>query len=87
MNELKPPPLAASPEAKEVLRVWAAHGSPQQFTLQPTWDDPAAWGLLLSDLARHVAKAYAAQGLSEAEAFERIVAGLQAELSNPTDLP
>lgn len=87
MNELKPPPLAALPDAKEVLRVWAAHGSPQQFTLQPTWEDPAAWGLLLSDLARHVAKAYAAQGLSEAQAFERIVAGLQAELSNPTDLP
>ena len=87
MNELKPPPLASSPEATEVLRVWAAPGSPQQFTLQPTWDDPATWGLLLSDLARHVAKAYAAQGLSETESFERIIAGLRAELGNPSHLP
>lgn len=73
------------PNAVEVLRVWAAEGSPQQFTLQSTWDDPAAWGLLLADLAHHAARAYAANGLSETAAFERIVAGLRAELENPTD--
>ncbi|PQZ82703.1 MULTISPECIES: DUF5076 domain-containing protein [unclassified Brevundimonas] len=85
MKELSTPSLAAAPNAVEVLRVWAAEGSPQQFTLQPTWDDPAAWGLLLADLARHAARAYAANGRSETEAFERVLAGLRAELDNPTE--
>lgn len=85
MKELPTPPLAAMPNAVEVLRVWVAEGSPQQFILQPTWDDPGAWGILLADLARHVAKAYATDGLSETEAFERVVTGLLAELENPTE--
>ncbi len=86
-NELDPPPIAAEPETSEVLRVWAGPKHPQQVTLLTTWADPAAWGLLLADIARHAAKAYAAQGKDEATALERIREGLSAEWASPTDEP
>ncbi|PWR18517.1 DUF5076 domain-containing protein [Zavarzinia aquatilis] len=86
-QELECPAIAKSPGAVEVLRVWAVPGAPQQFSLRPTWKDPAAWGLMLADLAHHAAKAYAAEGWSEAEVFERIIAGLKAEIESPTDSP
>ena len=85
INSLKEPPNAKRPGAQEVLRVWAAPGQPQQLVLQVTWKEPGAWGLLLADIARHAAKAYASEGLSEAETFARIWQFAQAELSSPTD--
>ena len=85
-RELALPPLAHDTNAREVLRVWAVNGQSQECVLQPTWRDPAAWGLLLVDIARHAARAYALQGdQSEEQAMGRILAGLTAELSVPTD--
>ena len=75
-NELDPPPLAATDvQAVEVLRVWAASGSPQQLTLRTTWKDPRAWGLLLVDIARHAAIAYELEGQSREAALGRIREG------------
>ena len=55
-NTLEPPPIAqANANAVEVLRVWAAPGSPQQLALRTTWQDAGAWGLMLVDIARHAA--------------------------------
>lgn len=84
-NELEPPPISQTQNAMEVLRVWAAPGAPQQLTLQTTWEEPAAWGLMLADIARHAAKAYAAQGASEADSLNRILEGFRAEIASPTD--
>jgi len=87
-GELAPPPMAnGNPKAVEVLRVWAADGQPQQLTLKTTWKDSAAWGLLLADVARHAAKAYANEGYNAEEVLERIRQSLDAEFSNPTDTP
>lgn len=86
-NELDPPPIASDGKALEVLRVWAKPGHPQQLSLQTTWSDPAAWGLLLADIAKHAAKAYATQGEDEIATFERIREGLVAEWTSPTDEP
>ena len=58
----RPPIVDTDVEAREVLRVWAAPNNPQQLTLRTTWKDPGAWGLLLVDVARHVANAYAREG-------------------------
>ena len=58
-NVLEPPPVARDARATEVLRVWAVPGQPQQLTLRTTWKDAGAWGLLLADVARHAAAAYA----------------------------
>ncbi len=85
-NELNTPPVADSnPDSFEVLRVWAAPGTSQQLTINTCWDDPAAWGLLLADIARHAARAYEHQGLDRAEVLDRILEGFDAERSLPTD--
>jgi len=83
-----PIPAIAAKDAKsfEILRIWIANGN-QHFCLKSmAWDDPAAWGLMLADVARHVAKSYQRDaGLDEAEALQRIRQGLEAEFASPTD--
>jgi len=52
------------------------------------WDDPGTWGIMLADLARHVARAYAQdKGLDQAETLNRIHAVLAAKIKSPTDDP
>lgn len=86
-NALEPPPIADHVEATEVLRVWAAPGSPQQLTLRTTWQDAGAWGLLLVDVARHAAAAYASEGKDPKVVLTRIRELFDAEWGNPTDEP
>ncbi|HEY8229799.1 MAG TPA: DUF5076 domain-containing protein [Rhodanobacteraceae bacterium] len=85
MRELPMPPLAERVDTFEVLRVWAGEAQPQQCVLQTTWSDPMAWGLLLVDVARHAARAYAGSAFSEEEALKRIKSGFDAEWGSPTD--
>ena len=49
-------------ESFEVLRVWTAPGQTQEVVLKTTWKNPATWGLMLADTARHAANAYANEG-------------------------
>jgi|SRR5579862_7966932 len=87
-RELPAPPGAiATPDAVEILRVWAAPGKPVHLALQTTWQDPAAWGLMLVDLARHVAQAYERDGRNREEVLARIRSAFDAEWSSPTDSP
>ena len=87
-DELKPPPIAFSnSQASEVLRVWSEPDSVNQIVLNTTWKAPGAWGLLLADLARHAAKAYANEGHDHQIALDRIKQVLDAEWSEPTDSP
>jgi hypothetical protein len=81
-----PPDAAADERAVEIVRVWAA-GDKHRFVLcTEVWDDPGAWGLMLVDLARHAAKAYAMNDGLEAEAvLDRIKQGFDAEWEFPTD--
>ncbi len=88
LKELDLPPVAkVNPEAIEVLRVWAAPGSPQQLTLRTCWADPGAWGLLLVDIAHHAAQAYEREGRDPDETLARIRELFDAEWSSPTDDP
>ncbi len=84
-----PIPAAASrdPRSLEVLRVWIANGEQHVALAFGMWQDPAAWGLLLADLAQHIAEAHAQQDEEvDAEDFlEQIRAGMEAELDAPTD--
>ena len=87
-NRLPIPDSAkADPNATEVVSVWVAAGN-QHVTLNPhAWEDPAAWGLLLVDLARHVANAYGQSGVMDSgDALDRIRQGFDAEWSSPTDV-
>ena len=84
-EELDPPPVAAErSDAIEVLRVWAVPDEAQQLTLRTTWSDPGAWGLLLADVARHAAQAYAREGHDPDEAILRIRELFDAEWVSPT---
>lgn len=87
-GELGLPPIAKSnAEAVEILRVWAARDTGQQVVLRTKWDDPAAWGLLLADVARHVANAYAGEGYDREAVLKRIKTAFHAEWDDPTDQP
>ena len=88
------PPAAQRDKASfEVLRVWIAeHG--QHVSIQSgAWDDPFAWGIVLADLARHIALAHQLQKPNDKdkpnldEFMERLLEGFQAEIENPTDEP
>lgn len=86
-NDLPRPPISTTSGALEVLRVWTAPGATQEVVVNPAWSDPGTWGILLVDAARHAAKAYAALGLSEDQAFARILELFRAEIKNPTANP
>lgn len=84
-DELLPPPLAASDARSfELARLWIADGAPHVALRTGVWPDPAAWGIILVDLARHVALAYHESGeIALGEAFERVLVGFRTELESP----
>ncbi len=85
--ELDAPPIAQKKEAVEILRVWA-DGESLQVALEPTYDDPFTWGILMADIARHASKAYAhVHDRDEKKVFARIIEGYEAEMKSPTDEP
>jgi hypothetical protein len=85
-GELQPPPLASTnAEATEVLRIWTAPGEGPHVILRTTWEDPAAWGVMLVDVARHAANAYAKEGMKREDVLASIKALFDAEWARPTD--
>ncbi len=87
-NELSIPPIAAiDDEAREVLRFWSAHGRLHVTVRADAYRDPAAWGIVLADLARHVCNAYALEGQARADALARFRAGFDAEWGFSTKDP
>src|SRR5262249_53202612 len=86
-TELPIPPIAlADPKARELVRVWAASGKQHVALATGLWDDPAAWGITLVDLARHLARAYEqSTGLASDHVLARIREGMEAEWSVDTD--
>ncbi len=80
-----PPDAVGREDAVEVLRAFVIdNGLSISFTR--AFDDPAMWGMLLVDIARHAARVFESEGvMDEAEALERIREMFEAELVNPTD--
>jgi len=84
------PPAAQRDKASfEVLRVWIAEQAQHVSIRSGAWEDPFAWGIVLADLARHVALAHEMQDNKvDKDAFlERLLEGFHAEIDNPTDEP
>lgn len=81
-----PAEVRGNPHAVELLRIWSL-GQRQVFAARAdVWSDPAGWGLLLVDLARHLAVAYVQAHGGDADAvLARIKAGFDAEWIAPTD--
>jgi hypothetical protein len=74
--------------ACELIRAWTAHGG-LVCSLNPgAWpasDAAIAWGILLSDIARHVADAlHQSYGLERTEVISRVRAVFDSELDRPT---
>jgi Domain of unknown function (DUF5076) len=85
-----PIPSAAKTDARarELLRVWAAQGKQHVSLATDLWHDPAAWGIMLVDLAKHVAAAYQqTTGKDFVDVLTRIREGLDAEWDTATDEP
>ncbi len=80
-----PPDVLTRDDAVEILRVFVLDGG-LSMAFQRAFEEPDMWGLLLVDLARHAARAYARESkYSEEEAMERILAMFEAEIERPTD--
>ena len=80
-------PFAAheAKEAAEVLRAWIVDNG-LHVSLQRGFDDPAVWGVLLADIARHVAHVFESEDVcSEEEALEAIKETLDAEWDSARD--
>jgi hypothetical protein len=73
-------------DAIEILRVFVLDGG-LSMAFQRAFEEPDMWGLLLVDLARHAARAYARESdYSEEEALNRILEMFEAEIERPTDI-
>jgi hypothetical protein len=83
-----PPQVNTDPKAIELLRVWAAHGNQYVSIAAKVWPDPAAWGIMLVDLAKHVATAYQqTTGKDYLTQLNLIRKGMNAEWDSATDEP
>jgi Domain of unknown function (DUF5076) len=79
------PPTALEQGGVEVLRAAIVDGG-LHVSLRRAFDDPEAWGMLIADVARHVARIYATESkFREEETLERIRALFNAEMDSPTD--
>jgi hypothetical protein len=84
-DALHVPPAALEQGGVEVLRAVIVDGG-LHISLRRAFEDPEAWGMLIADVARHVARIYATEDkFSEEETIERIRALFNAEMDSPTD--
>jgi hypothetical protein len=80
-----PPDVIDREDAAEILRVFVLDGG-LSMAFQRAFEEPDMWGLLLVDLARHAARAYARESeYTEDEALGRILEMFEAEINRPTD--
>ncbi|MBL8761116.1 MAG: DUF5076 domain-containing protein [Phycisphaerae bacterium] len=83
-----PDEVARDASAVELVRVWASGRRQHVSLMADAWADPAAWGIMLVDLARHVSRAIATvQHTDPDQTLGRIRAGFDAEWSHHTDKP
>jgi Domain of unknown function (DUF5076) len=81
-----PPDVIGRDDAIEVLRAFVVDGG-VSIAFTRAFEEPDMWGLLLVDIARHAARAYARESAyTEDEALARIVEMFEAEIARPTDL-
>jgi hypothetical protein len=79
------PPAALDQGGVEVLRAVIVDGA-LHVSLRRAFDDPEAWGMLIADITRHVARIYAAEDkFREEETIARVRALYDAEMDAPTD--
>src|SRR5881398_1066888 len=81
-----PPDVIGREDAQEILRAFVVDGG-LSIAFTRAFDEPDIWRLLLVDIARHAARAYARESeYTEDEALRRIVDMFEAEIARPTDM-
>lgn len=87
--ELLIPPAAHEDDAAtEMVRAWVVDKALHCTLQMGVWKDPGAWGILLADLARHVANAHhESEGRDVRDSLARIREAFEAEMNAPTDSP
>jgi L-cysteine desulfidase len=76
------------PESVEAIRAWVADGGLHCALNVNLWNEPGYWGILLADVARHVANAHhEMKGIASATTLKKIRELFEAELDSPTDQP
>jgi hypothetical protein len=84
-DALKAPPTALEKGGTEVLRAAIVDGG-LHVSLRRAFDDPEAWGMLIADVTRHVARIYRTESnVPEDRTIERIRNIFDAEMDAPTD--
>lgn len=85
LHELSLPPDAIEKGGHEVLRAVVVDRG-LSVSLQRAFDEPETWGLLLADVARHIARIYALEtDLTEEDVLDRIKSLLDAEWDQTRD--
>ena len=83
-----PPGAKSDKQATELIRAWAAHGDLQCSLNIHAWSGEQTtigWGILLSDIARHVSNAlYESRQLDRARTLADIQRVFNSELESPT---
>src|ERR1700755_3204720 len=80
-----PPDVMGRDDATEVLRAFVLDGG-LSIAFTRAFEEPDMWGLLLVDIARHGARAFAQESDDpEDEALGRIVDMFETEIARPTD--
>ena len=79
------PPEALDQGGIEVLRAAIVDGG-LHVSLRRAFDEPDAFGMMLADIARHVARLYANEtALTQDQVLDRVRSTFEAEMDNPTD--
>ena len=79
------PPAAMELGGVEVLRAVIVDGG-LHVSLRRAFEDPEAWGMLIADVVRHIARIYAKESaISEDAVLERVRAIFEAEIEAPSD--
>jgi hypothetical protein len=83
-----PDPAHADKRSFELLRVWVADQDQHISLRVGVWEDPSHWGIVLADLAGHIANTFEkAGGLTHLQALKSIQLAFNAELAEPTGEP
>src|ERR1700719_4362849 len=81
-----PPDVMGREDGTEVLRAFVVDGG-LSIAFTRAFEEPDMRGLLLVDIARHAARAYAQESTyTEEEALARVVEMFESEIAQPTDL-
>src|ERR1700720_4892232 len=81
-----PPDVIGRDDATEVLRAFVLDGG-LSIAFTRAFEEPDMWGLVLVDIARHAARAYARESAyTEDEALTRIVDMFEAEIERAIDI-